>query len=96
MSFLGRGPASEIEAAIEARRRAERIEAAQLLVFTPEELAGLTTELRGVLDMLVKRRLAQPSEPSLADLLHIRQQFEQFCENRTGDPVAYRLAAQLR
>ena len=71
----------------------QRVEALLLEAFEPDELAALSPDLRATLDVLVKRRLRQdPSEPSLAELLRIRQQFELYSESRG----AIRLTAQLR
>lgn len=90
-------PANDIEAAIAAQRFAEQCEALLLQAFTAEELAAIPAELRPTLDMLLKRRLRQDApEPTLGELLVIRQQFEQFCENRLALPSATRLAQQLR
>lgn len=95
--LLAGGHANELEAAIDARRLAERIEQLALSVYSAEELAALTPELRNVLDMLFKRRLrAVGTDLSLEECLRIRQQFDQYCDNRTGNGTAFRLASQLR
>lgn len=97
MGYWDSRPASEIEAAIAAQHFAELCEALLLEVFTAEELAAIPAELRPTLDVLLKRRLRQDGpEPTLGELLTIRQQFEQFCENRLALPGATRLAQQLR
>ncbi|HEY9010320.1 MAG TPA: hypothetical protein VIN06_04835 [Devosia sp.] len=90
-------PANEIEAAIAAQRFAEQCEALLLEVFAADELAAIPAELRPTLDMLLRRRLRQDaSEPTVGELLVIRQQFEQFCDHHLALPGATRLAQQLR
>lgn len=88
---------NELELVIANRRTAERVEACALQAFGAEELAALPPEQRKVLDMLIRRRLAQGGdEPSLSDWLRLRQQFESWCDNQSVQSSAMRLAAQLR
>lgn len=97
MRDLDGHPASELERAIDARRLAEQIDALLLQAFSADELAAIPADLRKVLDMLIKRRMAVAGKDlSLADMLGVRQQFEDYAESRVGDPIALRLAAQLR
>lgn len=97
MSYLEGRPSSELERAIDARRLGEHIDALLLQAFSADELAAIPADLRKILDMLVKRRMAVAGKDlSLADLLRIRQQFDDYAESRIGDPLALRLAAQLR
>jgi hypothetical protein len=97
MSYHMGNHASELEAVIAAKRLNEHIEALALTAFSAEELAAIPPDFRKVLDMLFKRRMAQAgADLTLEDCLRIRQQFEQYADNRVGDPTALRLAAQLR
>lgn len=92
----GRG-ANELETAIDARRLAERVEALALTVFSAEELAAQPPDLRNILDMLFKRRMrVVGNDLDLEECLRIRQQFDQYCDGRTGNGTAFRLASQLR
>lgn len=86
---------SELNRAIIERRQAEQLEAIALLAFEPDELALLSTERRQVLDMLIKRRLKQTLDPSLADALEVRRQFEDFCDRQSAAPSSLWLAAAL-
>ena len=89
--------ANELEAAIAARRLGEHIEALALTVFSAEDLAAVSPEHRMVLDMLFKRRMRDAgADLSLAECLAVRQQFDTYAQNRVVDPLALRLAAQLR
>lgn len=97
MSYLEGRPSSELERAIDTRRLGEHIDALLLQAFAADELAAIPADLRKILDMLVKRRMAVAGKDlSLGDLLRIRQQFDDYAESRIGDPLAFRLAAQLR
>ena len=97
MSYPEGRPANELERAIDARRLAEHIDALILQAFSADELAAIPADLRKVLDMLVKRRMAVAGKDlSLADLLRIRQQFDDYADSRVGNPIALRLATQLR
>ena len=97
MAYPEGRPASELEDVIAARRRAEHIESLALQAFSAEELAALPADLHKVLDMLFRRRIAEAgADLGLADCLRIRQQFEQYCDNRVGNPLVLRLATQLR
>lgn len=86
---------SELNRAIIERRQAEQLEAIALLAFEPDELAQLSKERRQVLDMLIKRRLKQTLDPSLADALEVRRQFEDFCDRQSAAPSSLWLAAAL-
>jgi hypothetical protein len=89
--------ANELEAAIAARRLNEHIERLALSVFSAEELAAVPAENRKVLDMLFKRRMRDAgADLTQADCLGVRQQFEQYTTTRVSDPLALRLATQLR
>jgi hypothetical protein len=95
--FLEGAGANELETAIDARRLADRVESLALTVFSAEELAAQPPDLRNVLHMLFKRRMrVAGNDLSLEDCLRIRQQFDQYCDNRTGNGTAFRLASQLR
>ncbi len=86
---------SELDLAIMQRRQAEELERIALLAFEPQELAALNTERRQVLFMLIKRRLRQTLDPSLADALEVRRQFEDFCDRQSAAPSSLWLAAAL-
>jgi len=48
-----------------------------------------------MLDMLIRRRLRQTLDPSLADALEVRRQFEDFCDRQSAAPSALWLTAAL-
>lgn len=86
---------SELDRAIIERRQAEMLERIALLAFEPHELSELSGERRQVLDMLIKRRLRQTLDPSLADALEVRRQFEDFCDRQSSAPGSLWLTAAL-
>jgi len=97
MGFSGKRPANELERAIDNHRLGDHIAQLALLAYADDELAALPADLRTILVMLTKRRIAVAGlDLGVADMLRIRQQVEDYQETRTGNPAALRLAAQLR
>jgi hypothetical protein len=95
MAWRNSSAESELDRAIIERRQAEQLERVALLAFEPDELALLGTEPRRMLDMLIRRRLRQTLDPSLADALEVRRQFEDFCDRQSAAPSALWLTAAL-
>jgi hypothetical protein len=90
-------PANELERAIDNQRLGQHIDRLALLAFAEDELAALPADIRNVLMMLTKRRMAVAGmDLGVGDMLRIRQQVEDYQESRVGNPAALRLAAQLR
>lgn len=90
-------PANELERAIDNQRLGQHIDRLALLAFAEDELAALPADIRNVLMMLTKRRMAVAGmDLGVGDMLRIRQQVEDYQESRLGNPAALRLAAQLR
>lgn len=89
-------PASELERAIDNQKLAEHMERLALLAFAPDELAALPADIRKVLALLTKRRMAEAgTELGVGDMLRIRRQVEDYQDGRLGTPAALRLATQL-
>ena len=92
-----RRPANELERAIDNQRLGQHIDRLALLAFAEDELAALPDDIRNVLMMMTKRRMAVAGmDLGVGDMLRIRQQVEDYQESRVGNPAALRLAAQLR
>lgn len=87
---------NDLDRVITETRKAEALETLALQAFTRDELDALPAAERRVLDMLLKRQLRQSLDPSLADALHIRRQFEDFCDRQTGAAASIRLFPALR
>lgn len=97
MGYMASWPASELERAIDIRRLNEHMEQLALLAFAPDEMSAMPGDIRTVLMMLTKRRMAvEGMDLSVSDMLHIRQQLEDYQDSRLGNAAAVRLAAQLR
>ncbi len=97
MGFAEGRPANELERAIDSQRAGEHIGRLALLAFGEDELAAMPADIRSILIMLTKRRMAVAGlELGVADMLRIRQQVEDYQDSRIGNPAALRLAAQLR
>ncbi len=97
MRFAEGRPANELEHAIDNQRLGEHIQRLALLAFVQDELDALPGDIRNVLTMLTKRRMAEAGmDLGVGDMLRIRQQVEHYQESRIGNPSALRLAAQLQ
>jgi hypothetical protein len=97
MGYSGQRPANELERAIDNQRLGEHIERLALQAFAEDELAALPIDIRNVLMMLTKRRMAVAgTNLGVGDMLRIRQQVEDYQDSRLGNPAAVRIAAQLR
>jgi hypothetical protein len=97
MGHRGDRPAIELARAIDGHRLSEHVDRLALIAFAAEELAALPADIRNVLKVLTKRRIAAAGlDLGIADMLHIRQQVEDYQDSRLGNPAALRLMAQLR
>lgn len=96
MGFVDSRPANELERAIDNQKLAEHLQRLALLAFAEDELDALPADIRNVLTLLTKRRMAEAGmELGVGDMLRIRQQVEAYQDSRMGNPAALRLAAQL-
>ena len=97
MAFAEGRPANELERAVDGQRLDEHLERLVLLAFAEDELAAMPTDIRNVLTLLTKRRMAVAGmDLGVGDMLRIRQQVEDYQDSRIGNPAAVRIAAQLR
>ena len=87
---------SDLERVITEQRKADMLEALALQAFTAEELAAMPAADRRVPGLLLKRQLRTTLDPSLADALRLRREFEDFCDRQSGNAAAIRLFPALR